>query len=254
MKPGVSKKASIISVVMATLNCVDSLPNALDSLRIQKSNEFECIIVDGGSTDGTCEVINSYPDIIQHWVSEVDDGIADAFNKGVNLAAGDIIYFLGADDVLHDEYVLSDVVAALPKLTRPYFFYGDLFYSYQNEKKLIKQNFAVRKFRRYNCIPHQAMFLEKSFFDKYGPFDTQYRYAMDYEHISRFISSHRPQYFQRIIAEMRRYGRSSEILPAHAEMDRIRLGKGYATRNTIVFDHFVLRMKMLFARALRINW
>ena len=77
---------------------------------------------------------------------------------------------------------------------------------------------------------------------------------MDYEHISRFIETHKPQYIGRTIAEMRRYGRSSNILPTHEEMDRLRLSRGYACRGEIFVDHLVLRMKMLVARVLGLNW
>lgn len=251
---GHSEVAPVISVILATMNCAECLPDALHSIRSQKGDGIECIVIDGGSTDGTVDIIKSYEDLITHSVSEADEGIADAFNKGVKLAKGSLVYFLGADDVLHDENVFRDVINALPSLTKPYFFYGDILYSYKKNSKLIRQNFNDQKFRKFNCIPHQAMFLDRYFFQEYGLFDTRYRYAMDYEHISRFIDSNSPQYINRTIAEMRRYGRSSEVLPAHREMDRVRLARGYATPGQLVFDILVLKVKILIGRLFRVGW
>ena len=254
MKEGNSESTPVISIIIATMNCVDCLPDALDSIRCQKGVDFECIVIDGGSTDGTVEVIKSNENLLTYWVSEPDEGIADAFNKGVRLVTGSLVYFLGADDILHDENVFRDVIKELPTFEKPYFFYGNILYSYKKSSKLIHKNFSARKFRKYNCIPHQAMFLDRTFFQKYGLFDTDYRYAMDYEHISRFIDSRRPEFINRVIAEMKRYGRSSEVLPAHTEMDRVRLSKGYATRKKILIDHLFLKVKTVVARLVRLNW
>ena len=249
-----SQTTSVISVIMATMNCVDCLQDALDSVRKQKGVDLECIVIDGGSTDGTVGVIQANKDLLAYWVSEPDEGIADAFNKGIRWATGSLVYFLGADDMLHDENVLGDVVKALPTFTKPYFFYGDILYLYKEGSKLIHQNFSNKKFRKYNCIPHQAMFLDRDFFVQYGMFDTNYRYAMDYEYISRFIDSRPPEFINRVIAEMRRYGRSSEVLPAHEEMDRVRISKGYANRRKIVSDRLMLRVKMQVAHMFGMDW
>ncbi|NTW87975.1 MAG: glycosyltransferase [Desulfobulbaceae bacterium] len=244
----------VISVIIATKNSAACLPAALASLRSQQNASFECIVIDGGSTDGTVRIIEANADIISSWVSEEDDGIASAFNKGLKAATGVLVYFLGADDILYDSLVFVDVIKELPKLKRPYFFYGDLFYSYNKNKKLVRQNYSINKFRRYNCLPHQAMFLERCYFQKYGLFDPQYKYAMDYEHISRFIDTNRPQYINRVIAEMRRYGKSSDVLPVHEEMDRVRLARGYAGKKRLILDYLVLKMKMWAAKTAGVDW
>jgi glycosyltransferase involved in cell wall biosynthesis len=243
-----------ISVIIATKNSAACLPAALASLRSQENAAIECLVIDGGSTDGTVEIIKAHLDLIDYWVSEEDDGIASAFNKGVRAATGLLVYFLGADDVLYDPRVFADVQDALPGLRRPYFFYGDLYYSYKKKQKLIRQNYTSHKFRKYNCLPHQAMFLERCFFEQYGLFDPQFKYAMDYEHITRFIETHQPEYFDRVIALMRRYGKSSDVLPVHEEMDRVRLMQGYATAKHIAIDRLLLKMKMGIARMTGIDW
>lgn len=248
------KTSPAISVIIATKNSAECLPAALASLRGQENVDMECLVIDGGSTDGTVEVIEAHLDLINYWVSEEDDGIASAFNKGVRAATGLLVYFLGADDVLHDSRVFADVLQVLPALRRPYFFYGDLYYSYNKTKKLIRRNYSSRKFKRYNCLPHQAMFLEKCFFQQYGLFDPQFKYAMDYEHISRFIDTNRPQYINRVIADMQRYGKSSAVLPVHDEMDRVRLMRGYASRKQLTLDRLFLKVKLSVARITGIDW
>lgn len=248
------KPSPAISVIIATKNSAACLPAALASLRSQENADMECLVIDGGSTDGTVEVIKANLDLIDYWVSEEDDGIASAFNKGVRAATGLLVYFLGADDVLCDRRVFADVQDEMVKLRRPYFFYGDLYYSYKKRTKLIRQNYTRHKFRKYNCLPHQAMFLERCFFEQYGLFDQQLKYAMDYEHISRFIETHRPEYFSRVIALMRRYGKSSDVLPVHDEMDRVRLARGYATAKRIAIDRLLLKVKMGVAKMAGIDW
>lgn len=244
----------LISVILATRNCASCLPAALDSLFGQRTADYECIIVDGGSTDGTLDIIREQEKKIARWISEPDEGIADAFNKGIQLSSGRLLYFMGADDELHDDLVLRDVAEVLPRMREPYFFYGDIVYTYKKKRKLIRRNFRYSKFIRYNCVPHQAMFMDRWFVDAYGPFRPEYKYAMDYEHIARFVEQYPPQYFARTIARMHRYGMSSNVIAAHDEMDRIRLSRGWTTENRVMLDRIVLRLKLAVARTFALNW
>lgn len=246
--------APLISVIIATKNNFDCLPAALQSVRVQAGCRVECVVIDGYSTDGTQDIISANSDIVGKWVSEKDDGIASAFNKGLNLASGELIYFLGADDVLYDNRVFADIITHLQFLPRPHFIYGDIYYSYHHGRKLVRRNYQWRKFRKYNCMPHQSMFLDRLFFERYGGFDARYKYAMDYEHISRFIEEFQPQYLERVIAVMGRYGTSSDVLPVHAEMDKVRRAKGYAGNVRIFLDNLVLRFKLAVARHSGRNW
>jgi glycosyltransferase involved in cell wall biosynthesis len=247
-------KSPRISVIIATRNASHCLPKTFESLRSQQSTDFQCIVIDGKSTDGTIELIASNSDLVDDWLSEPDGGIAEAFNKGVNLARGELIYFLGSDDTLNDNAVFADILAEVQSTPRPYFCYGDIYYSYTGKTKLIKKNFSKRKFRRYSCIPHQAMFLDKTFFDRYGLFDTTYKYAMDYEHISRFIDDYQPRYVNRVVAKMHRYGKSSDILATHEEIDRVRLSRKYASSKRLTCERAVLSLKIQFAKIFHLDW
>lgn len=244
----------LISVIIAARNCAHCLPEALNSLFAQQYANFEIIIIDGGSTDGTVDIIRQAEKKISSWVSEPDKGIADAFNKGILRSSGQLLFFMGADDELYDDKVFQDVASGLKSMKEPYFFYGDLYYSYKEKIKLIHQNFTFKKFRHYNCIPHQAMFMDRWFVEKYGYFDTDYTFAMDYEYISRFIDYHKPEYFERVIAKMHRYGMSSNVIATHAEMDKVRLSQGWVTGKRLILDRLILRFKLVVAEKLALDW
>ena len=244
----------LISVITAVRNGREHIEQTIQSVASQDFRDFEHLIIDGGSTDGTVEIIQKHLNGIAYHVSESDKGISDAFNKGVLAASGSVILFLGSDDYLHDNSVLKRVASEMKNLKKPYFFYGNLNYVYEDKVKPICRNYNFRKFRRYDCLPHQAMFLDRFFFDKYGLFDLNYKYAMDYEHTARFIRDYQPEYIDVMISGMRRHGVSSRPIEAHDEMDRVRIEYGLASRFDIAVSRAVLHVKMVVARLFNLNW
>ena len=244
----------LISIITAVRNGKEHIEQVIQSVAGQDFHDFEHLIIDGGSTDGTVEIIQKHLNGIAYHVSEADKGISDAFNKGVLAARGSVILFLGSDDYLHDNSVLSRVASEMKNLKKPYFFYGNLNYVYENTLKTIRRNYNYRKFRRYDCLPHQAMFLDRFFFDRYGLFDLNYKYAMDYEHTARFIRDYQPEYIDVMISGMRRHGVSSRPIEAHDEMDRVRIEYGLASRFDIAVSRAVLHVKMVVARLFNLNW
>lgn len=244
----------LISIITAVRNGRAHIEQTIESVLKQDFPEIEHIIIDGASTDGTQDVIRKYEKRIAYFISETDRGISDAFNKGVLASRGSALLFLGSDDYLHDSTVLSQVACAMKVLKKPYFFYGDVNYTYANGVKRIRQNYSFKKFCRYDCLPHQAMFLDRFFFDRYGLFDLNYRYAMDYEHTARFIREYQPEYVDILISGMRRSGVSSQPLQAHGEMDRIRLKHGLANPLDLVLSNSVLHAKILAAKLFKLNW
>ena len=100
-------KVSVITVCYNTAECIE---NAITSVLSQTYKDIEYIIIDGRSTDGTLDIINNYRESISTLVSEKDNGIYDAMNKGIGIATGEVIYFLNSDDVLFDEDVIGDIV------------------------------------------------------------------------------------------------------------------------------------------------
>ncbi len=102
-----------VSIITAVYNGVETIEDCIKSVVAQTYPKTEHFIIDGGSTDGTIEIIKKYEDKIAYWVSEPDRGIYDAMNKGIKLATGDVIGILNSDDIYADEFVIENVIKAI---------------------------------------------------------------------------------------------------------------------------------------------
>lgn len=177
-----------ITVITSTLNCIDVIPNLFKSLESQICQDFEWLIVDGGSNDGTIDYLKKNTKAIVIY-SGPDKGIYDAWNRAISKISGKWTIFLGADDYLHNEYVISNFVKFASNTTEKYqILYGrvitDDFISSTHGKKLknIKRNMRLNM-----AICHQATFHNKNLFKKCGNFDDKYKIAGDYEYLLRCI-------------------------------------------------------------------
>jgi glycosyltransferase involved in cell wall biosynthesis len=201
------------TVVTVSLNSVTTIADTLLSVRQQSYSAIEHIVIDGGSTDGTVDIVRrSSPDIL---ISEPDRGIYDALNKGVARSTGEIIAFLNADDI----YAADDVIAsvALEFMAHPLdAVLGDVAFVEAENMERITRVYSSRRFQpsrlAWGWMPaHPALFLRKSVFDRYGLFKTDYRIAGDFEFIARVFSkagiSYR--YLPRILVKMRTGGIST---------------------------------------------
>jgi glycosyltransferase involved in cell wall biosynthesis len=160
-----------ISVVTAVRNGAATIRACLRSVAEQDVPGVEHVVVDGSSTDGTADIVRSSPGVT--WVSEPDAGTYDAMNKGVRMASGDFILFLGADDVL-----LADLRAVASRLTDPKtIYYGDAYWP--GRHRLYDGRFGAMKLALRN-ICHQSMFYPRAVFAKYA-FDLRYRLQADWE-------------------------------------------------------------------------
>lgn len=177
-----------ISIITVVRNGAQFVGQTIASVRSQSYSNIEYIVVDGGSTDGTLDIIRANEAGIARWISEADQGIADAFNKGLALATGDYLLFLNADDALAAQDVVADVVDLIQVHSQPEIFYGDCdLLDRQSEEVLSRTSitFQSEKMRYGHMIPQPAMFTRRSYFEKYGKFDTTFRIAMDYEWLLR---------------------------------------------------------------------
>jgi len=149
---------------------------------------LEYIVIDGGSTDGTVDVIKLHQSAITKWVSEKDEGIADAFNKGLSFATGDYILFLNADDALAKPDVLEHIVEEIVKHDSPSLLYGDYDILERNSGEFMYHgiiNLTHNGLVHGQVLPHPCLFTNRTYFDKYGGFDPRFRIAMDYEWLLR---------------------------------------------------------------------
>lgn len=173
----------LISVVTVSFNAVRDIEKTILSVINQTYQNIEYIIIDGGSTDGTVDIIKKYAGHITYWVSEPDKGIYDAFNKGWKIAKGEWIYYLGADDVLLPNAFTSIFLSDLNEYG---IVFGDVIYKtplgliHKNSNRNID---SIKK--RLNCS-HQGFIMRKNIIAKMGGFDFyQYKISADYDLILR---------------------------------------------------------------------
>jgi len=179
-----STKISIITVVY---NAVATIEQTILSVVKQDYSNIEYIIVDGGSTDGTLDIIKKYEDKIEHWVSEPDYGIYDAMNKGLTYATGDYIYYLGADDCLLAPNSISQVVSFLQDNPEVDVLCASVMMvdSVYRIEKVYSSNFSEADVLSGYNTPHQGMFVRREILQKYR-FDTSYHIAADYKNFLKF--------------------------------------------------------------------
>ncbi|NJO92850.1 MAG: glycosyltransferase, partial [Chloroflexia bacterium] len=168
-----------ISIITVCYNSEKYIRTAIDSVLQQTYEDIEYIIVDGGSVDATLSLIKPYQHKISKFISEPDNGIYDAMNKGINLATGDVIGTLNSDDLYVDEKVLSQVVEIFQNSKNDSLF-ADLFYvDKKNTNKIIRKwktkEFIPGSFKKGWHPPHPTFFVKRDVYNKYGVFDLHYK-------------------------------------------------------------------------------
>ena len=177
-----------LSIITVVYNGEQFLEQTIKSIINQTYKNIEYIIIDGGSTDGTVNIIKKYEDKIDYWVSESDDGISDAFNKGIKLATGEYINFQGDGD----GFVSFDSLEKVFVNINPE---KDMFVSTRIQRVDMAGNelFCSKYIESFDkksllfkmSLPHQGLFTHKNYFKKYGLFDVNNTFCMDYEHLLR---------------------------------------------------------------------
>jgi len=206
-----------ISVVTAVYNRASTIAEALHSSLSQQYPAVERVVIDGGSADGTVEVVRALGERIDTFISEADHGIYDALNKGVDVATGDVVGFLHADDLFNDDTVLSRVAAAMadPSVSAVY---GDLVYVSKDRPEQVVRDwrageYSPAKLRRGWMPPHPTLYVRRSVFDSVGAFDTSLRIAADYDWMLRLLlAGHRVAYIPHVQVRMRTGGASNRSL------------------------------------------
>jgi glycosyltransferase involved in cell wall biosynthesis len=178
-----------ISIITTSLNSVESLERAILSVVNQNYPDLEYIVVDGGSTDGTLDIIRKYQAHITRWVSEKDEGAAYAANKGIRMASGELIALLNSDD-FYLEGTFEKVAAAAMQNPEAEVFYGDLIYVGPVRPPFRAHSWRrVRKSAIDNRILGPTLFIRRSCYMKHGLWDTSYEAASDYELSTRLVFS-----------------------------------------------------------------
>lgn len=208
-------KEPLFSVIVAVFNGKDYLQACIDSFWDQAYKNKQLIIIDGGSTDGTVDIIRSNNSKIDYWISEPDRGIYHAWNKGLEQATGDWICFLGADDYFWQHNVLEDLASQLQKLPENIrVAYGKIALVTKRGSLLymLGEPWLVsgKNFDQGMTIPHPGTMHHKSIFEQHGGFDESFRIAGDYELLLRELKSGEASFVPLVIAGMRLGGISSD--------------------------------------------
>ena len=225
-----------ISVITAVFNNRKTISNSIDSALSQAGVNVELIVIDGGSSDGTLDLLHGYTDRLAVLVSEPDNGIYDALNKGIRQATGEVVGFLHSDDIFESSTVLAKVAAAFrdPAIDAVY---GDLVYVRHDD---VSQVIRYWKSGPYDDAalsrgwmpPHPTFYVRRSVYGRLGGFDTRYRIAADYDTVLRFLAvgKIRAAYIPEVLVRMRAGGISNRSLKtivrkSREDMDVLRRNK-----------------------------
>ena len=215
---GLTSYSPVVSVITVVRNGAATVADALCSVAAQNCANIEHIVIDGASTDGTQDVIRQYDAGVATFISEPDDGLYYAMNKGIALAKGEIIGFLNSDDVYADARVLEDVAAALqdPAVDACY---GDLVYvARDNPGRVVRywksRDYAAGLIEKGWMPAHPTFFIRKRILEEVGGFNTRYRLQADYDLMIRLFVTRgiRTVYLPRILVKMRLGGHTNRSL------------------------------------------
>ena len=211
----------MISIITATYNSAETINDTIKSVLCQTNKDFEYIIVDGGSTDETIDIVKSYESEFPgrlKWVSEKDKGIYDAMNKGIKMASGDIIGILNSDDYYTSDDILQTIADAF-KCQNVDAIYGDIHFIKDGVPDKCVRYYSSRLFSpfwlRFGFMPaHPSFYCKREVFDKSGLYRLDYKIGSDYEMMVRLFRKHKisSRYIPKDFVTMRTGGASNSNL------------------------------------------
>lgn len=211
----------MISIITATYNSANTINDTIQSVLRQTNKDFEYLIIDGGSTDETIDIVKSYESEFSgrlKWVSEKDKGIYDAMNKGIKMASGDIIGILNSDDYYTSDDILQTIADAF-KCQNVDAIYGDIHFIKDGVPDKCVRYYSSRLFSpfwlRFGFMPaHPSFYCKRDVFDKSGLYRLDYKIGSDYEMMVRLFRKHRisSRYVPKDFVTMRTGGASNSNL------------------------------------------
>ncbi len=205
----------LISVITVCYQAEEFLEQCIQSVIAQDCPDFEYIVIDGGSSDGTVSIIEKYQDRLAYWHSKPDRGLSHAFNLGIEQSRGEWLAFLNSDDRYVSPSVLSNLAGILRKEKNVDVIHGRIQHI-KRQKEPVPQSEEIGgawswgRFRRYSTIPHPAAFVNRRLIEQVGWFDEDFRNALDYELFLRKRSELVVRYVPELIAQMRIGGISTD--------------------------------------------
>lgn len=234
-----------ISVITVCYNSVKTIEQTILSVINQSYPNIEYIIIDGGSTDGTVNIIKKYESKIAFWESSPDKGIYDAMNKGIKIATGDYIATLNSDDWYYDSNVIQDIVNVINSNSNIDIIHGsinicdidgNIRYTILGDKE------PWKNIQKYMPVWQPTMFVKRELYEKYGFYDLNYKIAADYEFIFRVINKCNFYCLDKIITNMRDGGVSNTRL-LYINKENYKIRKQYNVNllfNILLYCKFIL--------------
>jgi len=207
-----------ISIITVSYNNKDTIEDTILSVKGQDYDNVEYIVIDGASNDGTVEILKSHRENLSKMVSEPDEGIYYAMNKGIELASGDIIGFINADDVLASPQVLSNVARVLEDEKLDSCFSDLVYVKPDNLEKVVRfwqsSPFQAESFSDGWSPPHPTFYVKRRVYEEFGMFDLNYHMGNDIELMMRFLERYRisTRYVPQVWVKMRLGGVSNSSL------------------------------------------
>jgi glycosyltransferase involved in cell wall biosynthesis len=240
------KGKPLVSIVTPSFNQVEYLEETISSVLAQNYPHIEYIVVDGGSTDGSVDIIRAYSSRLARWVSEADMGQTDAINKGFAMATGDILAWLNSDDT----YLPGAVSKAVDYLiSNPHIgmVYGKAYYIDEDSEPVAlypagQTNYSGLR-RGKTTIPQQTMFFRNTLWDMVGPLDSSFYYAMDYDLWTRISAVSPIGFHKEFMANFRLHSASKSLTEANRcwpEMMRVHFRDG-GSRYSVFYLKYLIR-------------
>lgn len=207
-----SKVLPLVSVITVSFNESKTIRQTIESVLAQTYKNIEYIVVDGGSKDGTMDIVREYGPRISKVISEPDNGISDAFNKGIRESTGEYLQFINSGDVL-EKSKIEKSVDAMNRFAEYGFVFGDLHVAGRDGGKIVQGDPQYGRYLRHvmGGINHPTVMLRKSLFERYGYFDGKWKIAMDYDwHLRIHIKGEQGLYLPELIVYISTWGLSDD--------------------------------------------
>lgn len=234
-----------ISIITVSYNSASTIEDTIKSVLAQNYSGLEYIIIDGGSKDGTMDIVNKYTNNIAKVISEKDSGIYDAMNKGIGLATGDVVGILNSDDFYKSNTVLKDVEHCFVQMNVDAC-YGDIEYIDRDDSTKVVRVWKAGEYKKDKLNsgwipPHPSFFVKREMYTKYGLFNLNFRIAADYELMLRFLlKGITLGYIAKVLVSMREGGFSGQSY-VQRKKGWVELKKAWIVNSVSVPKCFIIR-------------
>ncbi len=236
----------LVTIITVVFNGATTLEDTIRSVLQQTYENIEYIIIDGGSSDGTLDIIRKYDSQLDYWLSEPDAGIYDAMNKGLSLCTGDVVGFLNADDLYSHREVLASVASTFRSQVGLQTCFGDLAYVDKlDTRKIVRYwrsgTYRQGIFQKGWVPPHPTFFAKRSAYLEHGGFNLSYSLAADFELMLRFLEARHlsTAYIPQVLVRMRMGGATnrsiSNVIQQNREIIRAFRGNDLPSPNLLVY-------------------